>query len=89
MKDKKEIDAIFDTQISLKNPIYTVIHFAGLKSLKESVLNPLKYWDENINTTLTLLSVMAKYSCKKLVFSSTATIYKPIKDMDDKCKDSL
>ncbi len=81
LKDKKKIDAIFKNQISLGNPIDTVIHFAGLKSVKESVLNPLKYWDENINATVSLLSVMAKYDCKKLVFSSSATIYKPIKNL--------
>ena len=78
LKDKKELDAIFENQIFLKKPIDTVIHFAGLKSVQESVLNPLKYWDENINSTLTLLSVMAKYDCKQLVFSSSATIYKPL-----------
>ena len=58
--------------------IDAVIHLAGLKAVEESVLNPLKYWDENINAMVSLLSVMAKYDCKKLVFSSSATIYKPI-----------
>ena len=81
LRDKEEIDNIFQTQISLRNPIDTVIHFAGLKSVQESVLNPLKYWDENINPTLSLLSVMAKYDCKKLVFSSSASIYKPRQDL--------
>jgi UDP-glucose 4-epimerase len=80
LKDKKEIDKIFQTQISLRKPIDAVIHFAGLKSVQDSVMNPLKYWDENISATLSLLSVMAKYDCKKLVFSSSATIYKPIQD---------
>ena len=81
MRDTKAIDSIFEAQISLRKPIDTVIHFAGLKSVEESVLNPLKYWDENINATLSLLAVMAKYDCKKLVFSSSATIYKPIKNL--------
>ncbi len=81
LKDKKEIDKIFHTQISLRKPIDAVIHFAGLKSVQESVMNPLKYWDENISATLSLLSVMAKYDCKKLVFSSSATIYKPRQDL--------
>ena len=80
LKDKKELNNIFESQITLQKPIDTVIHFAGLKSVQESVLKPLKYWDENINTTLSLLSVMSKYDCKKLVFSSSATIYKPLKD---------
>lgn len=80
LRDTKEIDTIFQTQISLQKPIEAVIHFAGLKSVQESVLDPLKYWDENINATLSLLSVMAKYECKKFVFSSSATIYKPTKD---------
>ena len=58
------------------NPIESVIHFAGLKSIGESIKKPLQYWDNNINSTLCLLSVMSKFSCYKLIFSSSATVYK-------------
>lgn len=78
LRDHKWLDSLFAKQISLKKPITSVIHFAGLKSVKESVLEPLKYWDFNINTTLSLISSMQKYQCNTLVFSSSATIYRPI-----------
>ncbi|MDQ7043614.1 MAG: UDP-glucose 4-epimerase GalE [Sulfurimonas sp.] len=55
--------------------IDSVIHFAGLKAVGESVALPLKYYDNNINGTLVLLRVMQEYGCKKIVFSSSATVY--------------
>ena len=55
--------------------IDSVIHFAGLKAVGESVELPLKYYDNNINGTLVLLQTMQKFGCKKIVFSSSATVY--------------
>ena len=55
--------------------IEAVIHFAGLKSVNESTKDPLKYWDYNLKGTINLLNTMKKYSCRNLVFSSSATIY--------------
>lgn len=55
--------------------ISAVIHFAGLKAVGESVSEPLSYYDNNINGTLVLCKVMKKYNCKKIVFSSSATVY--------------
>ena len=52
-----------------------VIHFAGLKAVGESVEIPMKYFDNNIGGTLTLLHVMKKAGCKNMVFSSSATVY--------------
>lgn len=52
-----------------------VIHFAGLKAVGESVQIPLTYYHNNITGTLILLETMAKYNCKKIVFSSSATVY--------------
>lgn len=52
-----------------------VIHFAGLKSVGESVQQPLGYYSNNINSTLILLEVMKNYSVNKLIFSSSATVY--------------
>ncbi len=57
-------------------PINSVIHCAGLKSVEESILNPLDYWDINVNCTLNLIEIMNEFSCHTLVFSSSATIYK-------------
>lgn len=57
------------------NEIDSVIHFAGLKAVGESVKLPLKYYDNNLKSTLSLLKVMNIFNVKKLVFSSSATVY--------------
>lgn len=67
-------------QIFSDNKIDAVIHFAGLKAVGESVAEPLKYYDNNINSTLVLLDTMQKHGVKKLVFSSSATVYGSPKD---------
>ena len=59
-----------------KKNIEAVIHFAGLKSVSDSVKMPLNYWENNVNGTINLLKVMEKYNCKNIVFSSSATVYK-------------
>lgn len=59
------------------NKIDAVIHLAALKSIKESVENPLMYYKNNINGTISLLEVMKKFNVKKIVFSSSATVYDP------------
>jgi len=55
--------------------IDAVIHFAGLKAVGESVAQPLKYYDNNVNGTVVLCEVMAEHGCKSIVFSSSATVY--------------
>lgn len=55
--------------------LHAVIHFAGLKAVGESCYMPLSYYDNNIQSTLTLAQVMQEFSVKKLVFSSSATVY--------------
>ncbi len=55
--------------------IDSVIHFAGLKAVGESVEKPLKYYDNNVNGTRVLCEVMAENGCKSIVFSSSATVY--------------
>ena len=75
IRDKKVLENIFLKQFKNKNPIDSVFHFAGLKSVKESVLNPKEYWDINVNGTKNIINIMQKYECKTLIFSSSATIY--------------
>ncbi len=75
LRDRNMIDKIFQEFILKKQPIKSVIHLAGLKSVEDSLNNPLEYFDVNINTTKNLLEIMRKYSCSTLVFSSTATVY--------------
>ena len=62
-------------QIFAKRPVDAVIHFAGLKSVGESVQQPLKYYDWNIGSTLALCEAMTEAGVKTLIFSSSATIY--------------
>lgn len=68
--DEEKLEEIFK-----KNKIESVIHFAGLKAVGESVQKPLEYYYNNISGTLNLLKVMRKYNCKNIVFSSSATVY--------------
>ena len=75
IRDKNSLDEVFNHYSSLGDPISAVLHFAGLKSVSESVKNPISYWDVNLLGTKNLIEVMAKYDCYKLVFSSSATIY--------------
>lgn len=70
IRDREGMDAIFK-----KEKIESVIHFAGLKAVGESVHKPLEYFDNNVNGTLVLLDVMRNNGCKKIVFSSSATVY--------------
>ncbi len=75
IRDKKLLESIFNDSIKAYKPIDIVIHLAGLKSVRESLANPLHYWDVNVHGTLNLLHIMKEYKCYSLVFSSSATIY--------------
>ncbi|EKO3548356.1 UDP-glucose 4-epimerase GalE [Vibrio fluvialis] len=58
-----------------RHQIQSVIHFAGLKAVGESVQKPLEYYDNNVNGTLVLVDAMREAGVKSLVFSSSATVY--------------
>jgi UDP-glucose 4-epimerase len=68
--NETELEKIFE-----QNAIDGVIHFAGLKSVGESVAKPVEYYRNNIDSTLSLIEVMKKHGISKLVFSSSATVY--------------
>lgn len=70
IRDRSGMEKIF-----AENAIGSVIHFAGLKAVGESVTKPLEYYDNNIYGTLVLLESMRKANVKKIVFSSSATVY--------------
>jgi UDP-glucose 4-epimerase len=70
IRNKDDLHKVFNA-----HKIDAVIHFAGLKAVGESVADPLKYYDNNIHGTIVLCEVMAKYDCKSIVFSSSATVY--------------
>lgn len=84
--NEAELSRIFE-----ENKIDTVIHFAGFKAVGESCRLPIKYYRNNIDTTLTLLEVMRRYGTHNIVFSSSATVYGVPKkvplteDMDTGC----
>ncbi len=70
VRDRAILEKIFS-----KNKIDWVIHFAGLKAVGESCKKPIEYYNNNIVGTLVLLDEMRKHGCKRIVFSSSATVY--------------
>ena len=70
VRDKNCLNALFS-----EHEIDAVIHFAGLKAVGDSVKNPLEYYDNNVTGSIALLELMAAYSVKNIVFSSSATVY--------------
>ena len=70
VRDRALLNKIFEG-----HKIDWVIHFAGLKAVGESCRMPVEYYDNNLNGTLVLVDVMRKHGCKKIVFSSSATVY--------------
>lgn len=85
LRDKDILDSVFS-----ENNIEAVIHFAADSLVGESVIEPLKYYENNVVSALTLLRAMNKYGVKKIVFSSTAATYGepesvPIMETDKTC----
>lgn len=69
-RDREMLKKIFT-----ENKIDAVIHFAGLKAVGESCAKPILYYDNNLNSNLVLAETMSSFGCKKIVFSSSATVY--------------
>ncbi len=76
VRDKALLDRIF-----AENDISAVIHFAGLKAVGESVAQPWRYYDNNLNSTLVLTKAMEEAGVKRIIFSSSATVYSGDNDM--------
>ncbi len=74
--DEAALSRVFE-----ENEIEAVIHFAGFKAVGESVEKPLEYYDNNLNTTLTLLKVMRRFRVRRFIFSSSATVYSLVEDV--------
>ena len=70
LRDRAAIEAVLD-----RHRIDAVMHFAGLKAVGESVASPLRYFDNNVTGSVVLLEAMASRGVKRLVFSSSATVY--------------
>ena len=76
VRDEALLEKIFQ-----ENTIDAVIHFAGLKAVGESVAQPWRYYDNNLNATLVLTKVMERFGVKKIIFSSSATVYSEDNEM--------
>ena len=70
IRDREGLNEVFD-----KEDVESVIHFAGLKAVGESVQKPLEYYENNIGGTITLCDVMRRHGVKNIIFSSSATVY--------------
>lgn len=70
IKNENDLNQVFSSHV-----IDAVIHFAGYKSVSESVQNPLKYYDNNVSGLITLLKCMSNHQVTKIIFSSSATVY--------------
>ncbi|MCQ2482674.1 MAG: UDP-glucose 4-epimerase GalE [Clostridia bacterium] len=75
MLNKDDLKQIFEEYKKENKNFDAVIHFAGLKAVGESVAKPVMYYKNNIAGTLNLIEVMNEYNCKKIIFSSSATVY--------------
>ena len=75
LRNIDDINFLFKKTKSNKESIDAVFHFAGLKSINESVQNPFSYWENNVLATYNLLKIMRENNCKNIIFSSSATIY--------------
>lgn len=70
IRDQEALNKLFD-----ENTFDSVIHFAGLKAVGESVEKPVEYYENNVGGTICLLKTMLSHKCNKIVFSSSATVY--------------
>ncbi len=77
LSNKDFIREIFIESKKNNNPIQAVLHFAGLKSVSESFTKTIDYWNTNVIGSINLVEVMRENGCKNIVFSSSATIFKP------------
>lgn len=75
LNDRQALEALFQEQLDAGTPIDAVIHLAGLKSGRDSVLQPLAYYRNNLFSTINLLEVMQEFACKKFITSSSAQVY--------------
>eukprot|EP00970_Alexandrium_tamarense_P003146 scaffold473_cov189-Alexandrium_tamarense.AAC.16 len=85
--NKAGFRAVFE-EFASKGGFDAAVHFAGLKAVGESKLIPLKYYEDNLGATLTLLNLMEEYGCRTIVFSSSATVYGIAKDEKAKLKET-
>jgi UDP-glucose 4-epimerase len=82
IKDYIKLKEVFEYYKNT-NPINYIIHFAALKAVGESVSNPIKYYENNVNGTINLLKCAKEYKSTNFLFSSSATVYAPGEFVDE------
>jgi len=75
IRDSGGLEKIFQEAINAGRPFHACIHFAGLKAVGESVTKPLLYYENNLTGGLVLFRLLDKFNCRRVVFSSSATVY--------------
>ena len=75
LRDYQLLENIFIEYSQNNQRIEAVIHLAGLKAVNESIMEPIKYWENNLSGSINLLKIMHSFGCRNIVFSSSATIY--------------
>ena len=81
IRNKTFLKEVFLEAHKKNNPIDAVIHFAGLKSVRASTLNPILYWDVNVIGSINLFKTMEENNCRTILFSSSATVYGDSQDV--------
>ena len=76
LRNINDIRKVFESSRKEKKSIDAVIHLAGLKAVGESCLQPFRYWENNLISSINLLKVLDQFNCRNIVFSSSATVYK-------------
>ncbi len=79
IRDQNFLRSIFFDSLKRDSPINAVIHFAGLKSVKDSISESIKYWETNVAGSISLFKIMEEFKCFNIVFSSSATVYGNVK----------
>ncbi len=80
IRDQYFLRSIFSEAKKRNSPIKAVIHFAGLKSVKDSINESIKYWETNVSGSISLFKIMEEFKCFNIVFSSSATVYGNVKN---------
>ena len=75
LRNQLSVRSIFNNAYKRGEPIESVIHFAGLKSISESIEDPTAYWDVNVRGSINIFKVMEEFGCRKIIFSSSALVY--------------
>ena len=75
IRNINDLRSVFEYALRIKKKIDFVIHLSGLKSVSDSLIYPIKYWENNVTGTVNLLKIMDEFNCHNIIFSSSACVY--------------